>query len=75
MIEEIPDEIPFDEPKDIRALIKQWITDACTNGQLPFKKDGGIIVQLLNTWLRSYEAEKQSELEERIEALENNKGN
>jgi hypothetical protein len=67
------DEIPFDEPKDVRALIKEWIMDACANGQLPFKKDGGIIVQLLNTWLRSYEAEKQSELEERIEALENNR--
>jgi hypothetical protein len=64
------EEIPFDEPKDIRALIKQWITDACRTGQLPFKKDGGIIVQLLNTWLRSYEAEKESELELRIEALE-----
>jgi hypothetical protein len=70
----VTEDIAFDEPKDVRALIKQWIREACTNGQLPFKKDGGIIVQLLNTWLRSYEAEKQSELEERIEALENNKG-
>jgi hypothetical protein len=37
---------------------------------LPFDKDGGTIVQLLNVWLRSYETDKLEDIEKRVEALE-----
>ena len=45
------------EPKDIRELIRMWIAEACEKKKLPFE-DGGMIVQLLNVWLRSYETDK-----------------
>jgi hypothetical protein len=60
----------LNEPKDIRELIKVWISEACELKRLPFEKDAGTIVQLLNLWLRSYETEKLSDLEERISRLE-----
>jgi hypothetical protein len=58
------------EPKDIRELIRQWIAEACEMKRLPFDKDGGTIVQLLNVWLRSYETDKLEDIEKRVEALE-----
>ena len=58
------------EPKDIRELIRQWIAEACENKRLPFEKDGGTIVQLLNVWLRSYETDKMVDIEKRLEKLE-----
>jgi hypothetical protein len=64
--------IQLEEPNDIRQLIREWISEACEKKRLPFDQ-GGTIVQLLNVWLRSYEIEKISNLEERIEALEQNK--
>jgi len=40
--------------------------------ELPFKPGtGGIVAQMLNTWLRSYEIEKLERLEKRVAALEN----
>jgi hypothetical protein len=58
------------EPKDVRELIRQWISEACEMKRLPFDKDGGTIVQLLNVWLRSYETDKLEDIEKRVEALE-----
>jgi hypothetical protein len=49
--------IKINEPKDIRKLISQRISEACELKHLPFEKDGGTIVQLLNVWLRSSETE------------------
>ncbi len=60
----------LEAPKDIRELIKAWISEACEQKKLPFERDSGTIVQLLNLWLRSYESEKMSDLEERISRLE-----
>ncbi len=64
--------IELEEPKDVRALIKAWIAEICDTGKLPFE-GGGTVVQLLNVWLRSYEIEKVSDLEERVKALEEQK--
>ena len=68
--------IELEEPRDIRVLINSWIQEVCNNGRLPFE-GAGTIVQMLNTWLRSYETEKNvekvTELEKRIDALEHEK--
>ncbi len=61
--------IQLEEPRDVRKLIHAWIQETCAKGKLPFE-GGGTIVQLLNVWLRSYEIEKMSDLEERVKALE-----
>ena len=61
----------FKKPEDIRRQISKWISYACDTGELPFIKDGGIIVQLLNVWIKSYEITKLDEIESRLEALEN----
>ena len=61
--------IRLNEPKDIRRLIRDWLREVSETGQLPFQ-NGGVIVQLLNTWLKSYELEKISELDTRIRELE-----
>ena len=61
------------DPKDIRELIRQWLLEACELKRLPFEKDGGTIVQLLNVWLRSYEADKLEDIEKRLAALEDGK--
>lgn len=62
--------LTLNEPKDIRELIRSWIAEACEKKRLPFEKDGGTIVQLLNVWLRSYETDKIEEIEKRLEKLE-----
>lgn len=62
--------LKLSEPKDIRELIRQWLQEACEQKRLPFEKDGGTIVQLLNVWLRSYETDKMEDIEKRVEALE-----
>jgi len=64
--------IELEEPRDVRALIKAWISEICDTGKLPFE-GGGTVVQLLNVWLRSYEIEKVTDLEERVKALEEQK--
>jgi hypothetical protein len=66
-------ELKLDNPKDLRELIRQWIVDSCELKHLPFEKDGGTIVQLLNVWLRSYETDKLEDFEKRIAALEDQK--
>lgn len=60
----------LNDPKDIRELIRQWLQEACELKRLPFEKDGGTIVQLLNVWLRSYETDKLEDIEKRLEKLE-----
>ena len=55
-------------------MIKAWLAEICDTGKLPFE-GGGTVVQLLNVWLRSYEIEKVSDLEERVKALEKQKTN
>ena len=68
--------IRLDEPRDVRYLIKDWILEVCNNRKLPFE-NGGTVVQLLNTWLRTYEVEqdveKVADLEKRIAAIEHEK--
>lgn len=63
-------ELKLNSPKDMRKLIRSWIQEACQLKHMPFEKDGGIIIQALNLWLRSYEAEKVSDLEKRVAELE-----
>ena len=66
--------IELEEPRDVRQLIKACLAEICDTGKLPFE-GGGTVVQLLNVWLRSYEIEKVSDLEERVKALEKQKTN
>lgn len=63
------DELKLNSPHDVRELIRTWIAEVCRTRKLPFE-GAGSVVQLLNTWLRSYEIEKVSDLEERISHLE-----
>jgi hypothetical protein len=43
-------------------------------GNLPFEKGtGGVVVQMLNTWLKSYELEKLEYVERRLSELEREK--
>lgn len=64
------DELKLSEPKDVRELIRKWLQEVCKLKRLPFEKDGGTIVQLLNTWLRSYETDKMEDIERRLSLLE-----
>jgi hypothetical protein len=63
------------KPEDVRRQISQWISYACSEGRLPFEKDGGVIVQMLNTLLKCYETTKIADIEERLAALETEKQN
>ncbi len=65
--------LDLDGPKDLRELIRSWIAEACERKRLPFERDGGTIVQLLNVWLRTYETEKLEDIEKRLAALESKK--
>ena len=62
--------LKLNDPADVRNLIKSWLKDVAETGKLPFEKDGGVIVQMLNTWLKSYELDKISDIEKRLEDLE-----
>ena len=62
--------LKLNDPADVRNLIKSWLKDVADTGKLPFEKDGGVIVQMLNTWLKSYELDKISDIEKRLEELE-----
>ena len=62
--------LKLNDPADVRNLIKSWLKDVAETGKLPFEKDGGVIVQMLNTWLKSYELDKISDIEKRLEELE-----
>jgi len=66
--------IKLKDPSDVRNLIKNWIRDVAETGELPFKGNtGGVVVQMLNVWLKSYEMEKVEDIEKRLEALEADK--
>lgn len=62
--------LKLNDPSDVRNLIKSWLSDVADTGKLPFEKDGGIIVQMLNVWLKAYEVEKIEDIEKRLEELE-----
>jgi len=61
------------DPVDVQNLIKSWLRVVAETGKLPFEKDGGTIVQMLNVWLKSYEMNKLDEIERRLGALESEK--
>ena len=62
------------DPADVRNLIKSWLRTVVETGNLPFDKAiGGITVQMLQVWLKSYELEKIADIERRIAALEADK--
>jgi len=62
--------LKLNDPADVRNLIKSWLKDVAETGKLPFEKDGGVIVQMLNVWLKSYEMERLEDIEKRLTALE-----
>ena len=61
--------LKLNDPGDVRNLIKSWLRDVSETGTLPFE-NGGVVVQLLNTWLKSWELDKISDIEKRLDALE-----
>jgi hypothetical protein len=61
-------------PADVRHQISEWIAFACANGRLPFENgQGGVIIQALNAWQKSYENEKLAEIERRLDELDGKK--
>lgn len=67
----IPKRLKLKEPSDVRNLIKAWLRDVVETKTLPFEpKVGGVVVQMLNVWLRSYEVEKLEDIDERLKVLE-----
>ena len=63
--------LKLNNPSDVRNLIKAWLRDVAETGELPFKGNtGGVVVQMLNVWLKSYEMDKMAEIEVRLKALE-----
>ena len=62
--------LKLNDPADVRNLIKSWLKDVADTGKLPFEKDGGVIVQMLNVWLKAFEVEKIADIEKRLEELE-----
>jgi hypothetical protein len=61
--------LQLDSPADIRALIRRWIQETCEKGKLPFE-GGGVVVQMLQVFLKSYEMEKLEDIEKRLDSLE-----
>ena len=59
----------MNSPGDVRNLIKSWLRDVSETGTRPFET-GGVVVQLLNTWLKSWELDKISDIEMRLTDLE-----
>ena len=67
----ITKKLKLKEPSDVRNLIKRWLAEVAETGELPFKGNtGGVVVQMLNTWLKSYELEKLEDVEKRLIVLE-----
>jgi len=64
----------METPADVRKLIKQWLREISETGKPPFE-GGGVVVQLLNVWLKAFELEKLSDVEKRLAALETAKAN
>jgi len=63
--------LKLNDPGDVRNLIKNWLRVVAETGELPFKGNtGGVVVQMLNVWLKAYEVEKIEDIEKRLEALE-----
>jgi hypothetical protein len=67
--------LKLSNPGDVRNLIKSWLKDVAETGELPFKGNtGGVVVQMLNVWLKAYEVEKIEDITKRLDALEQSKG-
>ena len=63
--------LKLNDPADVRNLIKSWLKDVADTGELPFKGNvGGVVVQMLNVWLKAFEVEKIADIEKRLEELE-----
>jgi hypothetical protein len=61
----------LNDPSDVRNLIKSWLRDVAETGELPFEgRVGGVVVQMLNVWLKAYEVEKIEDIEKRLADLE-----
>lgn len=68
--------LKLNNPADVRNLIKSWLRDVAETGDLPFggKSTGGVVVQMLNVWLKAYEVERLADIEARLSALEAEEG-
>jgi hypothetical protein len=62
------------DPSDVQNLIRVWLRDVVETGTLPFEKSvGGVVVQMLQVWLKSYELNKLDDIEKRLSELEKEK--
>ena len=60
------------EPKDVRRVIQRICSKAFQDGaELEY---AGRIAQLMGCWLKAWEIDKLSDIEKRLEALEQAKG-
>jgi hypothetical protein len=71
------EKLEIEKVADIRRLLASWLQYACDNKHMPFEKDSGYIIQVVNAILRSLEMEikementKLEEIEKRLAALE-----
>jgi hypothetical protein len=63
--------IETEKVADIRRLLASWLEYACENKRLPFEKDSGSIIQIVNALFRSLEMEiREEDAMERIAGLE-----
>ena len=61
------------EPKDVRRIIQRITSKAFQEGlELEY---AGRIAQLMGCWMKTWEIEKLSDIERRLEALEDKKNN
>ena len=64
--------ITLNSPQDARRLVRRVIDRAFEEGSE--LEHAGRISQLLGNWLKAWELEKVSDIEKRLEALEQSKG-
>ncbi len=59
----------LENPRDVCKLIKGYIEEINSDGELPIKNPGSI-AQLLNIFLRAWELNNNTEMEKRLEKVE-----
>lgn len=64
--------VTIKSPADVRRITRRVISDIFAEGSQI--ENAGKVNQLLQTWLKGWELEKVSDLEERIMKLEREKG-
>jgi hypothetical protein len=64
--------ITLNSPQDARRIVRRIIDRAFEEGSE--LENAGRISQLLANWLKAWELEKVSDIEKRLEALEQSKG-